>query len=295
MDGIIRHTYSRLTLYDLLAMLLPGILFVGEILYLLDIPLENKISVSLIVLLAYPAGLVLHSLSECVWNGCCKSKRKDKCEKEAPPSADNNKDDSKQTDTDKKKIDTITMKQCFCKYKEKWCHCLCNKMRICRKYNKLYGFRNNPEQIREELQVTLQYAPSGNVYELTKDSVKEDNQLLDKYNEAYYYVVDVKQHGNTIRTLEGQIAMMRSLIIPFVLLVVVAIKYFCCNAVDYICCCTGHDISHWVTVIIVLFLIVVTVMGLHRGAVCKQKAIYHRVWEDYEYLRRMEANYEKTE
>lgn len=66
MDGIIRHTYSRLTLYDLLAMLLPGILFVGEILYLLDIPLENKISVSLIVLLAYPAGLVLHSLSECV-------------------------------------------------------------------------------------------------------------------------------------------------------------------------------------------------------------------------------------
>lgn len=286
MDGIIRHTYSRLTLYDLLAMLLPGILFVGEILYLLDIPLENKISVSLIVLLAYPAGLVLHSLSECVWNGCCKSKRKDKCEKEAPPSADNNKDDSKQTDTDKKKIDTITMKQCFCKCKNKWY------------LYKLYGFRNNPEQIREELQVTLQYAPSGNVYELTKDSVKEDNQLLDKYNEAYYYVVDVKQHGNTIRTLEGQIAMMRSLIIPFVLLVVVAIKYFCCNAVHYVCCCTGHDVPHWVNILIVIIisiLIIATAFELHCGAVCKQKAIYHRVWEDYEYLRRMEANYEKTE
>ena len=284
MDGIIRHTYSRLTLYDLLAMLLPGILFVGEILYLLDIPLENKISVSLIVLLAYPAGLVLHSLSECVWNGCCKSKRKDKCEKEAPPSADNNKDDSKQTDTDKKKIDTITMKQCFCKCKKGWCHC------------KLYGLRNDPEHIKEELQVTLQYAPSGNVYKLT-NSVREDNQLLDKYNEAYYYVVDVKQHENTIRTLEGQIAMMRSLIIPFVLLVVVVIKCFCCNAVHYVCCCTGHDVPHWMNVLIVIivsFLIIATAIGLHYSAVCKQKAIYHRVWEDYEYLRRMESNYEKT-
>ncbi len=233
MDGIIRHTYSRLTLYDLLAMLLPGILFVGEILYLLDIPLENKISVSLIVLLAYPAGLVLHSLSECVWNN-------------------------------------------------------------------LSCLRNNPKHIRESLNELLQ---NENVYMLKQlvgvanvlqlnSNIVTNNQLLDKYNEAYYYVVDVKQHGNTIRTLEGQIAMMRNMVIPLIALMFVIYKYY--YHIETFACWFKEKYLFRISTLCILVLSLFVIIIFCYSAVCKQKAIYHRVWEDYEYLRRMETDYEKT-
>lgn len=233
MDGIIRYTYSRLTLYDLLAMLLPGILFVGEILYLLDIPLENKISVSLIVLLAYPAGLVLHSLSECVWN------------------------------------------------------------------NWLY-LRNKPEHIRISLNELLQNENTymlkrlveiDNALQLNTDDVT-DNQLLDKYNKAYYYVVDVKQHGNTVRTLEGQIAMMRNMVIPFIALMFVIYKYY--YHIETFACWFKENYLFRIPTLFLLILGIFVIVVFCGSAKRKQKAIYHRVWEDYEYLQRMEANYEKT-
>lgn len=226
MDSIIRSTYSRLTLYDLLSMLLPGILLVGEILYLCDIPLNSKTSIILIALLAYPAGLCVHSVSECVWNN-------------------------------------------------------------------LFHLRNKPKHIREELQVTLQYAPFGNVYKLTKeDSVKEDNQLLDKYNEAYYYVVDVRQHGNTIRTLEGQIAMMRNMVLPFIVLMFVIYKYY--YHIQTFACWFKESYLFRIPTLCLLILSIFVVFILCSSAICKQKAIYYCVWENYEYLKRMEDNYEKS-
>lgn len=232
MDGIIRHTYSRLTLYDLLSMLLPGILLVGEILYLCGFPLESKTSIVLIVLLAYPAGLCLHSVSECAWNN-------------------------------------------------------------------LFHLRNKPKHIREMFDVFLR---NENIYQIQgllgvkfqKSNTKQinNNQLLDKYNEAYYYVVDVKQHGNTIRTLEGQIAMMRNMVLPFIVLMFVIYKYY--YHIQTFACWFKESYLFRIPTLCLLILSIIVVFILCCGAIRKQKAIYSCVWENYEYLKRMEADYEKS-
>lgn len=232
MDSIIRSTYSRLTLYDLLSMLLPGILLLGEIVYLCDIPLDSKTSIILIALLAYPAGLCLHSVSECVWN-------------------------------------------------------------------KLFHLRNKPKHIREMFDNYLQ---NENIYriqglmgvKIQKSNTKQinDNHLLDKYNEAYYYVVDVKQHGNTIRTLEGQIAMMRNMVLPFIVLMFVIYKYY--YHIQTFACWFKESYLFRIPTLCLLILSIFVVFILCGSAICKQKAIYYCVWENYEYLKRMEDKYEKS-
>ena len=145
--------------------------------------------------------------------------------------------------------------------------------------------------------MTLQYAPLGNVRKFTKNAVKEDppkgdNQLLDKYNEAYYYVVEAKQHGNTIRTLEGQIAMMRNMVIPFIVLMFVIYKYY--YHIKTFACWFRENYLFCIPTLFLLILGICVIVVFCGSAVCKQNAIYHRVWEDYEYLQRMESNYEKT-
>ena len=232
MDGIIKNTYSKLTLYDLLSMLLPGILFVGEIFYLLDVPLESKTSVALIVLLGYPVGLILHSISERVWND-------------------------------------------------------------------LFGLRNKPKHIRKTLEKIIQERNANMIQMLLCSKFQEtstkqinDNQLLDKYYEAYYYVVDVKQHGSIIRTLERQIALMRSMVIPFIFLALVTYKYY--YHLETFACWFKQQYLWGCPTLYFVLLYLLAIIFFSYGAKRKQQAIYCCVFEDYEYTKRMEK-YEKAE
>ena len=113
--------------------------------------------------------------------------------------------------------------------------------------------------------------------DLNKDSVLE--QLRKQYYKAYYYVMKHRYNDN-IPIMEGQVAFIQNMTLPLALFLFFPpqymLTYLTINKSD---CC--DVILYWV-----LFLILF--VALISTAFCRQRKIVQLVWEDYEYLKQLE-------
>ena len=98
--------------------------------------------------------------------------------------------------------------------------------------------------------------------------------FLDKYYTAYYYA-ERSRSAAPYSFIEGQIALCRNMILPIIL-----IPFILKNLFKGLCDCV------WLFILIAVVLFVFVV--------CRQEKLYSCVLEDYEYTKRMEANYEKS-
>lgn len=202
--------FSKLTLYDVLAQLVPGWVFVCEVLYVLGIPFTSNYVIIGSIAFGYLLGLSLHGISEWLWNKC--------------------------------------------------------------------HWRNNPKAIRKAFP-TYNLQKENSLYDKVQNA--DDEAVLDMYYEAYYYVCDVKQHGADIGAMERHIAFFRSMLIPVFCLIFVAAKYLCVQGLS-ICCCQPWYIYTIIGVLVIAILSLIWTIPL------KQRKIYQCIWEDYEYLKRLE-------
>lgn len=212
--------FSKLSLYDILAQLIPGWVFVCEVLYVLGIPYTSPYVIIGSFAFGYLLGLALHSFGEWLWDVC--------------------------------------------------------------------HFRNNPEAIRDAFYKCKLY----DEYSLYNEiHVANDDRLIDIYYKAYYYVCNVRQQGGEIKTMEYHIAFIRSMMLPVILIIPVATKYILCS---FFHCCTMT--CTLITLLLGVFLIVLFILcktKLNHDYATKitnniQRKIYQCVWEDYEYLKRLE-------
>lgn len=202
--------FSKLSLYDILAQLIPGLVLVCEVLYVLGIPYTSPYIIIGSLVFGYLLGLALHSFGELLWDKC--------------------------------------------------------------------HFRNNPEAIRDAFYKCKLY----NEYSLNDEiHAANDDRLIDIYYKAYYYVCDIKQHGKKIAAMEQHIAFIRSMLIPLLCSIFVVAKYLCVHGLS-ICYC-----QPWYVYLIMVVLLLV-IVSLVYTIWNKQRKIYQCVWEDYEYLKRLE-------
>lgn len=206
--------FSKLTLYDVLAQLVPGWVFVCEVLYVLGIPFTSNYVIIGSIAFGYLLGLSLHGISEWLWNKC--------------------------------------------------------------------HWRNNPKEIRDAF-LTYDLHQEYSLYTKVKNA--DDEAVLDMYYEAYYYVCDVKQHGADIGAMERHIAFFRSMLISVFCLIFVAAKYLCVQGPSICCCQPWYAYAIIIAVLIILLIVILLLPCIIH---CKQRKIYQCIWEDYEYLKRLE-------
>ena len=102
-------------------------------------------------------------------------------------------------------------------------------------------------------------------------SLSDNNQdrITNFYYIAYYYAIQ-KRYANDIPILEAQVAFLQSMVIPIVLLLLTAPKI----AAFYF---ENETISIYIALLI-------TIAAIFFIIHYRQMKIYQRVWEDYEYL-----------
>lgn len=141
--------------------------------------------------------------------------------------------------------------------------------------NKIH-FRNNPRRIYTTLK-KFQDRDYSYLKELTKDIIKskEEQHILDKYYEAYYYV-ERHSNNNHIHIIETQVIFIRNMLLPLFLLFLFHFDAF------------SDDIGINNPYIKCPFII--GTISLFLPLISRQKKIYELVWEDYEFLKRLENN-----
>lgn len=104
-----------------------------------------------------------------------------------------------------------------------------------------------------------------------KRCFKSDSEkAVEHYYKAYYYVAK-KSYSKDVSVMEGQVAFMQSMIIPLVLCLFVPKCVLEC-----LLCLNACLIKMVLSVFIVLMFVVINL---------RQMKIYQRVWEDYAYLK----------
>lgn len=102
-------------------------------------------------------------------------------------------------------------------------------------------------------------------------SLSDNNQdiITNFYYIAYYYAIK-KRYANDIPILEAQVAFLQSMIIPIVLLLLATPQLY-----DF------YFKSETISICIALL---ITIVAIFFTIYYRQRKIYQRVWEDYEYL-----------
>lgn len=109
---------------------------------------------------------------------------------------------------------------------------------------------------------------------------KGDKSVIDAYYEVYAFVSINTYCGNRIRVLEEQIAFLRSMF-GIIMIYFLSMICFCWSFNDTICNFIDGFEKEIISLLILILISILIAMGL------TQKKIYHIVWEDYEYLRRV--------
>ena len=110
---------------------------------------------------------------------------------------------------------------------------------------------------------------------VNKDNVLE--LLRQQYCEAYYYVMKHRYNDN-ISIIEGQVAFIQNMTLPLALFLFFPPQWIltylsineCCDIISY------------------FFLFLILFVALILTAFCRQRKIVQLVWEDYEYLKQLE-------
>ena len=105
-----------------------------------------------------------------------------------------------------------------------------------------------------------------------------NKQITTCYYKAYYYALK-NRYSDDIPTMEGQVAFMQNMILPLLLLLALSSKGHLSNYCDQECT--------------IILLAAIVILLLLPTIYSRQNTIYRRVWEDYEFLKRLE--HEKTD
>ena len=151
--------------------------------------------------------------------------------------------------------------------------------------------RNDPTEllaVLKEMQEKNMYKKclpqllGADITSLTKDVI------IEKYYEAYYYVFSKNKHIS-VPTIESQIHAIRNMFFPLMFVLIFnLIKYIIELCKNYHCeCCNIMRII--VILIITCFIAFVFFYALNWLMHERQGKVYHAVFEDYEYLKRLES------
>lgn len=97
--------------------------------------------------------------------------------------------------------------------------------------------------------------------------------IIDKYYDAYYYGMKYPSH-ESIMVMERQVVLMRNLLFPLILAIVQIDNLLHMFYLDCKC---------------IKCFYIVGILALYFTMVSRQNKIYRCVWENYEYLKRLEA------
>lgn len=112
---------------------------------------------------------------------------------------------------------------------------------------------------------------------LNEDNISE--LLRKQYYKAYYYVMKHRYNDN-IPIMEGQVAFIQNMTLPLALFLFFPPQYLLTYLpIDKSDCC--DVILYWLLFLILFIALILT-------AFCRQRKIVQLVWEDYEYLKQLE-------
>ena len=123
------------------------------------------------------------------------------------------------------------------------------------------------------------------LYCVPKIKRENDEELLDKYYDAYTYVQQ-RGHIKDIPIIEGQVAFLQAMLIPLFLWAtldndklgnLINLSSYSCKCCNSYCCCPLRCL-----IILICLLIFPVVFA-------RMKEIYRIVWEYYEYVKRVES------
>jgi len=142
-----------------------------------------------------------------------------------------------------------------------------------------YMLFNCPRILSLFCKYRCRYNVCRNYQQLTSSSFQDKNDILKLYYHYYYFVLQ-NRYSDVIPILEGQVAFLRNIIgIIFILglIAILKIVYNSCRMFFY----PNLDI---VTLLIIFGSSVFLFWGAIVTMISRQDKIYQRVWEDYEYL-----------
>lgn len=120
------------------------------------------------------------------------------------------------------------------------------------------------------LYIKLLYSIPSSIKKVKEEMTKEKKEdLLSAYYEAYYHVA-IHRYSNDIFIMEGQVAFMQNMLLPlFCLLFIPDIQYYFSES---------STLLRW--------LLTIGLISLPPTIYLRQYKIYQRVWEDYNYFKR---------
>lgn len=112
------------------------------------------------------------------------------------------------------------------------------------------------------------------------DKKSQSKKLLDHYYEAYYYV-QKSTYNNTFSIIEGQVAFLQNMLIPISLFLILPLRIYSNSyGTPLFCNC---DCFYCVVKVLLASLLALMIYTIH-GRIAK---IHYLVWSDYEYLKRI--------
>lgn len=275
-----KELVSKLSLYDILAMVIPGgtiivfiALMINNSLIVNEDLIEKPLSWIIWLVISYIIGLLNHTLATFVWkrfrnNDFMIKLSVEKARSYLPVIG---RFDTLTRTIDISNIDRNRIRNCVCQMKAVllvytalfiimfMANCICKKC--------------NSTDI--SLMLTIPFiailicAMAELIYTL-KSSQNSNSAVLQQYYSAYYFVVKNK-YNDDISIMEGQIAFLQSMLLPLVLFFFVPID-FLKEFIPGISCC------------LLYLLLTICILAIFAVVFCRQMKIYQRVWEDYEYL-----------
>lgn len=264
-----KEIFSKLSLYDMLAMLIPG----GTILVFIALSLDfelyfdtSKIAPALawtvMLILAYLIGIVNHIVTSELW-----SHFRNNLEmiNEVGKVVDGVKGEKSIRFLINCCIEPIIailliVLVCLFFYCCKWNDCACWWIFVVPVYYMVMMlislFKNRRKDSNKKKE---------------DEKEKKEKKLMDAYYRSYYFALK-NRYSNDIPIMEGQVAFMQSMIIPLLLLALLP-----CEVLnDYIphgaeCC------VRWLLISLIVLMILAIIL--------RQRKIYERVWEDAKFLK----------
>lgn len=271
--------FSKLTLYDILAMVVPGGVMLMLLLRLFGYSwvvdervISPTLCVAVFIVVSYIIGILNHYLTKYIWRGFRNNPHflfvsLAKIQPELP--------------------DATTCDENYC---EKWAECICSYIRYC--FLTINGvwlvfvvitavcpyFEDNICSYTFAILSTF-ILLSVLIYQIVpKVKCPNCSVILSKYYEAYYYVQENSKNCD-FKVIEGQVAFLQSMIIPLQLFIVVPCSKFAnvmsvsCRHTCEGCCCVWKAIA----AAVVLACLVVIYQQMMK--------IHERVWLDAAYLK----------
>lgn len=274
-----KEIVSKFSLYDILAMVIPG----GAILLAIALMINNLLIINTNIIEkplfwivgmtgAYLVGLLNHTFTSVVWG---KFRNNELMIKLSIENArrylpDNGRFDRLTNKINTSDIDKNIVRNCICLLKSVLPTCM---IFIALIFTMYLCYKCESEDV--SLVITIPFIAilicviSELIYTLNGGRTY-DSDIIQKYYSAYYFVVKHK-YSDDISIMEGQIAFLQSMVLPLILFL-------------FSDTCLLEDFIPGICIGLMHALLLIIIVTVFFAVFCRQMKIYRRVWEDYEYL-----------